>query len=140
MAREIHEKQLILQKKLWKVEDTLRQKIQKDKVGVAVKDNHKTVEINYYDGKADNKPRQRSEMLMHESEQNTEQHRSRQDTKTKKHKEQETKWDKKLAEKAVPKRKVNKPTYVRNKETPPKSQHEAACRMTTAHLHSSLKA
>lgn len=57
MAKAIHAKELILQEKLWRVEEKIRQKIQRDSVDVAAGDDQKSEEERHDRGKAQTKTR-----------------------------------------------------------------------------------
>ncbi|XP_023272977.1 zinc finger C2HC domain-containing protein 1C [Seriola lalandi dorsalis] len=50
MARAIHAKELMLQEKLWRVEEVIRQKIQRDRVAVAAGNDEMTSEKEMHDG------------------------------------------------------------------------------------------
>ncbi|KAJ0041606.1 hypothetical protein NL108_012583 [Boleophthalmus pectinirostris] len=86
MTKVIQEKQLMLQKKLWKVENALRERIQRDNADVNVYGGNQTVEKKHYERRQENvhpdtKTKQRTETT---ERHNPKQYNFKQDTITKK--------------------------------------------------------
>ncbi|XP_072313893.1 zinc finger C2HC domain-containing protein 1C-like isoform X2 [Eucyclogobius newberryi] len=100
MTKAIREKQLMLQMKLWKVEDALRERLQRDNVGVNDYKGNQTVEKKHYERKQelvnpDTKTKKKTEVRGSEmltERQNPKQYKFRKDTITQ-ISEQSAKWD-----------------------------------------------
>lgn len=138
MNRVIQEKQLMLQKKLWKVEDALRQKNLQDNVGI--KDGQANMKHKNYELLVENvestNPRHKTEltgneMLYQGGEKNCQQNKFRQDT-VKMHNE-ETTQDKKPTENNAMEmwKEESRKTNVNIEKTGPKVQQKTRPRLTT---------
>ncbi|KAJ0009031.1 hypothetical protein NQD34_016446 [Periophthalmus magnuspinnatus] len=132
MPKVIQEKQLMVQKKLWKLEDAFRAKIQLDHVGVNVYRGNQTVEKKHYKRRQENvntdtKTKQRTEVRSNEmltERHNPKQYKLRQDTITKK---TERSDEMSAGETLTMRKEESSATYAKSEQ--PHSQQKSSCRL-----------